>query len=218
MRRLVCLCLLLLAVTAAAQDKGGLAPGSDVPATFHPYNVTERIDPTPETPTDKDKDKKKEPRVTKRKYHCLVTDYDMDPVVMLVARNLDDSAGFRDLLTKLDAAVERNRLVRLRCFVAAVYDDLTDTVKQDEKRDAYATRLEKLAEDLKLRGVVLTLSTKDDLKAFKLDDEAALNAVLYRKLKVEAVHNVGRDKLAAADSADAKAVLGDVAAKLGAKR
>jgi hypothetical protein len=137
----------------------------------------------------------------------------MDPVVMLVARNLDDSAGFRDLLQKLNTLVDTHQRIRLRAFVVALYpDDLTDVVAQDDKRDELAGRLERLAGDLKLGGVVLTLAAPKDLAKFKLDEAAALNAVVYHKLKITAVRDFNRDVLEKPEGPEAKALLADVAA------
>jgi hypothetical protein len=208
--------LLALLPFALAQESGRLAAGGNVPGSFHPYNITQRVDPEPE-PVAKDNGKPKE-RITKGKYHCLVTAYDMDPVVLLVARNLDDNEAFRDMLKKLDTAISRHRIERLRCFVVALYDDLNDVVKQDEKRDAYAARLDKMATDLNLKGVVVTLAAPSDLAKYNLDDSAALNAVLYRKLKIEAVKDFSREKLDEADSPEIQELLKAVEALVPARR
>src|SRR4051794_25861979 len=105
--------------TRSAEIKTGpLAPlnaknePQNVPAAFHPYNVTERKK-TPEEleEAEKDdlaKDKLKEEALTNvGKFHCLVTEYDLDPVVMLFARGLNDSEGFKELLKRLDAACNK---------------------------------------------------------------------------------------------------------------
>lgn len=194
-----------MGLLAVAQDKGRLAVGQDVPGTLHPYNITVRVDPTPDPMPGV-----KEKRSTKHRYHCLITEYDMDPVVMLVARNLDDSAGFRSLVQSLNTLVETNGRGRLRAFIVALYDDLTDVVTQDEKRDELADRLDKWAADTKLTGVVVTLAAPKDLAKFKIDETAALTAIVYHKLKVVAIRSVGRDKLEAADGPEAKAILADV--------
>src|SRR3954464_10466947 len=109
MRRLVCACslLLLIVVSARAQEKGALATGDNVPSTFHPFNVTARVAVAAE-PDEKGKGEAPISAVTKGRYHCLITEYDLDPVVMIVARNLDDSAGLHDLLKKIDGAIDRN--------------------------------------------------------------------------------------------------------------
>jgi hypothetical protein len=210
-------CVLLLVLPfALAEEEGRLTPGSNIPGSFHPYNVNQRIDPDPE-PIAKEAGKPKE-RATKGKYHCLVTAYDMDPVVMLVARNLDDNQAFRELLKKLDAAITRHRIERLRCFVVALYDDLNDVIKQDEKRDSYAARLDKMVSDLNLKGVVVTLAAPSDLVKYTLDDSAALNALLYRKLKLEAVKDFSRETLDEADSPEILALLKAVDALVPSRR
>lgn len=217
-----CLSLGLFSLVVAwcpAQEKASLKAGSNIPGTFHPYNVTQRIDPEPEPgPGDKVGPSRPAERPTKGKYHCLVTAYDLDPVVLLVARNLDDNEAFRDLLKKLDAAVARHRVARLRCFVVGLYDDLTDVLKQDDKRDELAARLEKLSGDLNLKGVVLTLASPSDLAKYNLDESAALNVLLYRQLKVAEVKNLSRDKLDKADNPELEAILKAADALVPARR
>ncbi|MBU6175930.1 MAG: hypothetical protein KGQ60_19160 [Planctomycetes bacterium] len=207
MRQCTGMILLTIASVALSQEKRGLAVGDNVPGSFHPFNVTFRVDPSPEPMVPS----ARESRSTKHKYHCLITEYDMDPVVMLVARNLDESAGFRDLLTKLNTLVDNNQRGRLRAFVVALYpEELTDVVTQDEKRNEYAARLDKLAADLKLTGVVLTLAAPKDLARFNFDETVALNAIVYQKLKVTASRSIGRDALDQANGPDAQAVLASV--------
>ena len=228
---------LLLAFAAAAQDADdkdkpkpspspGVKVGKNLPATFNPYNVTTRIVLAVE-PDAKGKGEKTPRPSTKNKFHSLITEYDLDPVVMLVARNLDDSAGFRDLLQKLDAAVDRNSSSRLRCFATFLLEDRmdkegktepADVMTFDKERGELASRLEKLADDLKHKGVVLAVAAPNDLAGFKLDEKAALNVVLYNRLKVEAVHDVSRDKLEAAGGAEVGAILKEVAEKLKAAK
>ncbi|MFQ3593870.1 MAG: hypothetical protein SNJ82_11885 [Gemmataceae bacterium] len=210
--------LLISALTlATAQEQAEPAKKSNVPSSFHPYNVTQRIDPEPE-PMEQNGPSRPKERVTKGKYHCLVTAYDLDPVVMLVARNLDDNDAFRELLKKLDAAVSRHRPARLRCFVVGLYDDLSDVLKQDDKRDELAARLEKMAEDLNLKGVVLTLASPSDLAKYGLDETAALNVILYRQLKIVQVTQFSRDQLDKPDSPELNAVIKAVDAMVPARR
>jgi hypothetical protein len=197
-----------------------LAPGNNLPGTFNPYNVNAALPPetVPVEPTEKKKSKEA-PYSTKHKFHCLISEYDLDPTVMLISRSADDSAALRALLTGLDAAIERNRRVtRLRAFAVFLYDDLADLVAQDDKREERARALERLAEDLKLRHVVLAVAGKSDLAKYRLGDDDALTAVLYKKLRIVSSYRVPRDKLDAADAPVVKAVLADVAKKLGAAR
>src|SRR5262245_6936901 len=104
-RPFVCFSLFLLfAALAAAQDKGpALAVGKDLPGTFHPYNVTARAVALAE-PEPEGKGKKEEaPPTTKGKYHCLISEYNLDPVVMIFARGVEDNKAFVAALKKIDA-------------------------------------------------------------------------------------------------------------------
>lgn len=212
-------CLLWTACVLCADEPAGAKVGKNIPGTFQPYNVNSAI-PLLEEPEEEPKDKgPKKPKYTsKGKFHCLVTEYDLDPVVMLVARGLEDNANFRDLLTKLDAALERNKIARLRCFVVFQDEALADAITQDDKRDEIARRLDKLVLDAKLKNVVVCLAGKDDLARYVLDPTAALTAILYKKLRVEAVHEVDVEKLDVAGGPEVKAILTEVGTKLGAAR
>jgi hypothetical protein len=222
MRRWLVLGLLVLPFlvrpAASADDKDVLSVGKNLPGTFHPFNVNAVVSVSEEPEEDKaEKPRlKRTPYSTKFKYHCLISEYDLDPVVMLLARGLEDNAELKELLKKLDAKIDANRRsVRLRAFIVFLQDDITSLTEEDDKRDEVARRLERLAEDLKLRNVVVALAAKGDLAKYKLDDATALTAVLYKKLKIEATHRFAADKV---DAAAVKAVLADVSAKLGAKK
>lgn len=204
---------------SADDEKDVLAVGKNLPGTFHPYNVNSVVVMNEEPEDDKAAKARFKPTSysTKFKYHCLISEYDLDPTVMLLARaGLEDNAELKDLLQKLDTAIEKNRrFVRLRAFLVFVQDDIMNLTEEDNKRDEVAKKLERYAEDLKLRNVVVALAAKEDLAKYKLDDATALTAVLYKKLKIEATHRFAADKV---DAAAVKAVMADVAAKLGAKR
>lgn len=199
-------CLWLLIPLVAAQDakKDPLAPGNDLPGTFHSYNVNMAMPPmdgAASSPGKKD-------YVTRGKFHCLISEYDLDPTVMLLVNGHDDAKGVQALLQKLDALIENNRRARLHAFVIFVFDDLTSLVTQDEKREELAKRLERLVEDLKLRHVVVGLADKGELEKYPLGD--GLTAVLYRKLRVLSSHRLAGDKLDDAEAAPLKAIVDDV--------
>jgi hypothetical protein len=218
MRRLSLFLLLgfcVLVATAWAQEAGSvLVPGKNLPGTFHPFNVTVPLAVNPEPEEGKAKVATKIDEYSpKNKFHSLITQYDLDPVVMLFVRSLDENKELQDLLKKLDAAIDRNRKkVRLRAFVVFVPSDLADVQDNDEQREEYTRKIADLAADLKLSDVILTLSCDKDLKEFGLDP-STLTAVLYRKLNIVAVHRAPADKIDAA----AKDILADVTAKFGAK-
>src|SRR5262249_48162058 len=161
---------------------------NNVPGSFHPYNVSARV-LTPEEAAEAElesgeKGKKEKDRyTTKGKYHCLVTEYDLDPVVILFARNLDDSAGFKSLLKKLDASIEKNRVRRLRAFVVFLDKEGLGKDKkgndrelsaEDDKRGEMAKNAEKIEKDCELKNVVLTLAAEKDVAKYGLDDTVAL--------------------------------------------
>jgi hypothetical protein len=219
-RLVIGLFVLSVSVVLAGEAKDPLAPGNKLPGSFHPFNVTTVLPSLDEPEEGKEKPKRKsivEPYTSKNKFHCLISEYDIDPVVMVFARGIDDNAALQQLLKDVDATIDRNRKVmRLRAFVVFLYDDLTNLVEQDDKREELAKKLEKLADDLKLRSVVLTISCKADLDKYRLPDDAALTAVLYRKLRIVSTFKLGRDKL---DKVEAiKPILADVKDKLGATR
>jgi hypothetical protein len=218
MRRWPVLALLVLPLAArsAQEAKDPLAPGQSVPGTFHAYNVNVVTPPADEAFGEEPKGKSKPaPYSTKFKYHCLVSEYDLDPTVMLLVRGTDAAEPLKELLKKLDKAIEDNRrFVRLRAFVVFVQDDLGNLTEDDDKRDATAKKLEAFADDLKLRNIVVALAARPDLEKYNLGD-SALTAVLYKKLKIAATHRFAADKV---DLSAVEAVMSDLKAKLGAKK
>lgn len=212
------LSLLALPSAPAAEGTGAIAPGKNLPGTFHPYNVTAR--PAEVEPDDEETDPKLKKLFKKTafsprgKYHCLVSEYDLDPVVMIVARNLEDNKALASMLKSLEALVSKNSLLRLRAFVVFQNDDLANVVKDDDKRADLAKKIQTIADDQKLSGVVLTLAGKDDLAKYKLDDKAALTAILYKGLKITASHVLSKDKLEKEGSPEVQAILKDVTGKL----
>jgi len=221
--------------TRGGEEKGPLVPGANVPGTFHPYNVNVALPPPSTDPDEKPKAKAK--YTTKGKFHCLISEYDLDPVVMLFAHNLDTNKGFRDLLKSLDSALDRHRIARLRSFVVFVYDkedpkdpdfrvagkpdvkadDLKKYNELEDRRQKIAGDLEKMVGDLGLKQVVVTFAGKKDLEAYALKDEHALTAVLYKDLRIASVHRLTLDQLNEPESPQAKAIL-EAADKLAARK
>jgi hypothetical protein len=201
-KSLLCCAALLLAgaFVCAGEDKsvgadkgGGLEVGKDLPGPFHPYNVTGE---------------------NKGKFHSLVSRFGLGRVVLVFARGVDDNEEFRDLLSKLDKAVAKHASVRLAAFVVFVADDVPNPVLDDDARDALVKRLEKLAEGVELKHMVVALGGKDELAKYKLNGGNGLTVVLYDRKKI-----VGKRELKPDEIAKGKeAVLADVDAKLGAKK
>src|SRR5919202_1863439 len=146
MRR--CLLVISAACLAGAEDgprperaKAPLAVGANLPGPFLPYNVT---------------------GPHKGRFHCLVSDYGLEPVVMLLARGVEEEKDFQRLVEGLDSAIAKNPGARLHAFVVFLVDEKKDLVKDDDWRAEVASGYEKWAETLKPppKHVVLALARK----------------------------------------------------------
>src|SRR5690348_17310199 len=71
----------------AKEAAGPLAPGQNLPGPFHPFNVTGPY---------------------ADHFHCPVSDHNLDPGVLVFARDLVLSPPLRKLLSGLDAAIDKN--------------------------------------------------------------------------------------------------------------
>src|SRR5262249_3733054 len=105
---------------------------SDIPGPFHTYNVTGR---------------------KRDRYHCLVSENGLNPVVMVVVRGVQVNDPLKYLLTQLDDAAKRPstlaqlapedrreklekglRQLQLGAFVVVVTDNLKDVARDDKQR------------------------------------------------------------------------------------
>ncbi len=177
------------------KPKAGLKVGDELPGPFAPYNVTGK---------------------RRGKFHCLVCEQGLNPVVMVVVRgtdfNKDTPVG--KLLAGLDQAVKKHERQRLAAFAVFLDDDLKDVVTEDDKREMLAKRLE---EDLPgLTRLVLTLASKDVLEKYPLDPEAEVTVVLYDHLKVVAHHAFPKGGLK--DEKQAQALVDEAVKKLTGKK
>lgn len=177
------------------------SPGSDIPGPFSAYNATGKF---------------------KGRYHCLVSEHGLNPVVMVVIRGAEvKEAGLRNLLVKLDNAVDKNPVARLASFAVFLPDTIADVARDDDKRDEVETKLEDLKKDAGLKHVTLALDVPAHLAAWKLDKDADVIVVLYREYRTVAVHTLSWEQLKEKDNAlpaKVKEILGQVREKLGATR
>jgi hypothetical protein len=182
-----------------------LTVGNPLPGAFQPYNVTGPY---------------------KQRFHCLISEHHLDPMVMIFYKNVDFSDPLPNLLKRLEAAIEKNPSARLGCFVVFLPDDLPDVAgsndkseetnsKNDDARIELEKKIEEKGSDLKLKHVVLCLDSKTDVEKFALSDSDLVTVVLYKKLKVAAVHHLPKSDFT--DAAVEK-IMADVAGELGAKR
>jgi hypothetical protein len=175
---------------------GPLKAGANLPGPFLPYNVTGPY---------------------RGRLHDLVSQYNLDPVVLIIARGPDLNDAVRGLLTQLEGLIAANPKVSLRVFVVFVSDDLPEVVgtspESDDRREEMAAKLDDLARGLKLDHVVLSLDGRADVEKY-LSGDKAVTVVLYRNLKVVDSWPLDRNQLT---DATVKQLLAEITAKTGAK-
>jgi hypothetical protein len=191
--------LWMAAGSATAADKPadtGLQPGKDeVGGSFLPYNVT-------------GKDRHR------GKFHSLVSEYGLDPVVLVFVRGVEPGNSVMDLLQKLDTLVEKSERIRLHAFAVFLSEDIKDLVgkeqKDDDKREQEATVLADRVG--KLNHVAAALDVLADVRDnYKLDEKAEVTVIYYNKFRVELVRSYLPKTL---DEAAADALLKDLNEKL----
>ena len=191
--------------TSSKKDKAPLTVGENLPGPFHPYNVT---------------------GPHKERFHCLISEHGLEPMVMIFYKNVDFGDPLPNLLKSLDTAIDKNPNTRLGTFVVFLPDGLPDVVgstekdqdantKNDDARLELAKKIEAVGSDNKLKHVVLCLDNKSDVAKYELSDENLLTVVLYAKLKVVAIHALPKSDFT---EAAVEKIMADVAEKLGAKR
>jgi len=210
----------LLFVTADPKppDSNPLQVGKNVPATLNAYNVTGphgiKID---------DKGV-----VHAGKYHCLITEHNLDPTILVFVRNFaapEALAAVKPLLTVIDDRIDKNfTRVRLNSYAVFFNDELTDvtgsagTAKENDANDDLREKLQQSLLDLansdpKLSHVIVALDDKNDLKKFALDESKFVTVVIFKKLQIVAVFALTKNELNAAKIAEISDAITD---KLGA--
>jgi hypothetical protein len=197
MYRLLTGVLLLLPLAASADNKsapakGGLKPGENLPGSFQPFNVTGTY---------------------KGRFHCLVSDYELEPVVMVFVRDLEATDALKDLFKQLDDRISKNPVSRLHAFAVFFSDELPDALANDDKREELAKRVEDLSKSLALKNVVFCLDSPKDVQKYGLGESWG-TVVLYAKYRVVAVYTLPK-----ADAKDQVAkIMADVGEKLKASK
>jgi hypothetical protein len=199
------LSVLVLGAVALGQDNppaSTLKPGSDIPGPFHAYNVT---------------GKKKDT------YHCLVSEFGLNPVVMVVVRGVEDKdSGLRELLIKLDNLIDKNPDTRLASFAVFVSNTLKDVARENDQREKLSKKIDDLFKaGSGLKHVVLALDAPSKLAKWPLEEKADVVVILYNQYRVVSVHNLTWEQLKQEKdmlSPTAKQILNEVRQKFGAKR
>jgi hypothetical protein len=179
-----------------------LTVGADLPGPFHPFNINGK---------------------RKSSFSCPISATGLGSGVLLLVRDLEGGPAFKELLQKLDNAVEKNLNVPLSVHVVFLSDDLkvflSDDVKEavaeDDKREELVGKINDMVKDLMLKHLVLSVTGPADLTAYHLPDDAVYTLVAYHKYQVRAVESMDKDKLTA-DKVQALLVL--LGEKLGVTR
>jgi hypothetical protein len=141
-----------------------LQKGDDVPGPFQPYNITGK-------------------ERHRGKFHCLVSENGLNPVVAVFVRGSEVSEPVMKLLEKLDEIIPRNERIRLASFVVFMSEGISDVVKEDDQREKEAAEI--FDKTNKLKYVAAALESFALVKPlFKLDDQAEVTVVMYNKYKV----------------------------------
>jgi len=200
--------LVAILMTALAQPaKAPVFPeaGSDLPGPFYSFMATGK---------------------KKGKYHCLVTEHDLNPVVMVMVKGVEITEPLKYLLVKLDNAVDRNPNSRLASFFIFHSDKLKNLARDDilgnpegeepkrKIREEMEKKIEDIARDANLKHITLALDITDRLLKYKADT-ADVVVLLYNRYRVVSFHALKKDALT---EAKAKEILGEVAKDLGARR
>lgn len=188
-----------VAAGAWAADKPsdvGLQPGKDeIGGSFHPFNVTGKDE-------------------HRNKFHSLVSEYGLNPVVLVFVRGTSPNPATADLLQKLDTLVEKNDRLRLAAFVVFLSDDIKDLARDDDKREQEAKAVFERVKTLSHLAAALDVPA-DVRDAYKLGDKAEVTVIFYNKLRVELVRSYPAKGF---DEAAEKSLLDDLNAKLDALR
>ena len=192
------LVLLALVGPGPADDAkfvSGPQPGQVLPGPFHPFNLTG-------------------PKNYLNRFHCLVCEYGNDPVALVFVNGTDFSPAVVKLLHGLNVAIVKQSRARLHSFAVILDPTLADVVKDDDQREALRPKIEQLDKAAELNDgdhLPLALDSAQDLKAYKLSDEAVVTVVLYREQKVVANYAFRKDQL---DDKTVATVLNEGIAKL----
>lgn len=189
--------VLLFALALSAQDSTtGKFPAkdSDIPGPFTTYVASG--------------EKKK------GKFHCLVTEFDLNPVVMVMVRGTEMSDVLKSLLRKVELAIELNPNSRLSSFFVFHTDKSKDLARDDDIREGLEKEIESINREPPLKHVVLALDVTERLRNYKADT-ADVVVLLYNRYRVVALHAMKMDDVT---EEKRNQILREIAEGLGAAR
>lgn len=175
----------LLLVTAQETPPAGTAPAplkvsAKIPGPFFPYNLNG-------------------PRETS--YACPITAIEDNPCVLVFLKAGDEGTDpVRKFLTELDTAMVRYRRDNLRSFVTIIDPAIKGSIlTEDDARNDAAKKLKEWIGGLMTKSINFGLDSREGIKEWSINPEAALTVVLYKNYRVTGIHS-----LTTADLTDAK--------------
>jgi hypothetical protein len=207
---LAALALILSDLRAGDEFKSGLAPGKLIGGPFQPYTLNDSLTRAAvkrlkeaKNPTDE--------LLAKGRFHCLVCEFGLKPVLAIFVREGQDSneAVLKELLKKVDDAVESHQESYLNSFAVFLTPDarssitekkIEDTealVTESAAREKLTARLEELAKPL--NHVVVGFYPAENLKGYDISAQPGVTILLYAKHKVLANYAFAEGKLKSED-------------------
>lgn len=132
------------------------------------------------------------------KKHCLYCENGNNPVAMIFARQ--PSEALTSLITKLDAACEKNSSKKMGSFVVFCSDDKENLEKS----------LKDMVEKEKLKKVVLSIDNPAGPKGYKVAEESDITVILYVDRMVKANYTFTKGEMTTKDSDKIIADLGKI--------
>jgi hypothetical protein len=196
---------------AQAAAKTGPAEEKFLPGSFHSLNINGKHGLL--------RNEKKELERDGR-YHSLVLEYGLKPVVLIFAHDpkATQDEELLKLLKKVDEAIDKDHESSLRSFVvflsphaqssvteANLAEDKRTTdpkklVDETVQREEMIERLEKVAAPFK--NVIVSCYPDSGPKAYNLSDKADITVILYFKYKVKATFTFNKDQPLTAERAE----------------
>jgi hypothetical protein len=161
------------------------------------------------------------------RYHCLVCRFNLDPVVMVFAREPAEGKDgpLNELLRQLNEAVEKHSDKRLSAgaiiLSPAARSSVTDPgetdpaklIKEAADREALLAKLGERAD--KVKNVIVACMPPEGPKGWNISPESDVTVVVYRRLKVLDTFAFAPGQLR---DEDAEAILQKVRDRLGVTR
>ncbi len=206
---LITLAMLATLATLPAEDelKSGPQVGAFLPGPFECVVFNDKQTKTPKE--DKEVPPPKSKELAKKRLHCPVCDFGLNPTVMVVAREMEEGkAGpLQALLKKLDEAADKHQDRYLSSFVVFLSPDArssaTDPKEEDPAklvaeamaREALYARLDDLVQKMDFKHLVVACHHAAGPKGYNFSDKAEVTVVFYVKHKVVANFAFAQGKL-----------------------